>query len=163
VPVAHDLLKLFDAQGRPQLEALVFPDTIDGHLRRQNWRRRAWIPALTNAGFAYFRPYDLRHTCATLLIYEGRTVNEVARHLGHADPGFTARTYAHVYEDAEDRRRVPIETAILRARVRAVFGEKPSTRRPKPRPKLKLPANLGKPTRGFEPRTPSLRVKCSTS
>ena len=109
-----------------------------------HWRRRAWMPALTNAGFAYFRPYDLRHTCATLLIYEGRTVNEVARHLGHADPGFTARTYAHVYEDAEDRRRVAIETAILRARVRAVFGEKPSTLRHKPRPKLKLPANRRK-------------------
>jgi integrase len=101
---------------------LVFPDANKGHLRRQNWRRRAWAPALTKAGLAYFRPYDLRHTCATLLIYEGRTVNEVARHLEHADPGFTARTYTHVYEDAENRRRVPIEKAITRARVRLVFG-----------------------------------------
>ncbi|MGI8478383.1 MAG: hypothetical protein ACR2M2_00745 [Gaiellaceae bacterium] len=35
-----------------------------------------------------------------LLLYEGRTLNEVAEHLGHADPGFTARTYAHVMRDA---------------------------------------------------------------
>lgn len=29
-------------------------------------------------------------------------------HLGHADPGFTARTYAHVMRDASKRRRVSI-------------------------------------------------------
>jgi hypothetical protein len=29
-------------------------------------------------GVAYFRSYDLRHTCATLLLYEGRTLNELA-------------------------------------------------------------------------------------
>ena len=57
-----------------------------------------------------------RHTCATLLLYEGRTLNEVAEHLGHADPGFTARTYAHVMRDASRRRRVPITEAIRRAR-----------------------------------------------
>ncbi|MEJ7655067.1 MAG: tyrosine-type recombinase/integrase [Chloroflexia bacterium] len=56
------------------------------------------------AGIAYFRSFELPHTCATLLLYEGRTLNEVAEHLGHADPGFTARTYAHVMRDASRRR-----------------------------------------------------------
>ncbi len=51
---------------------------------------------LLTAGVPYFRRYDLRHTCATLLLYEGHTLNEVAEHLGDADPGFTGRTYAHV-------------------------------------------------------------------
>ena len=73
--------------GSPTRTTLVFPDSEGGHLRRQNWRRRVWIPALERAGVAYFRSYDLRHTCATLLLYEGRTLNEVAEHLGHADPG----------------------------------------------------------------------------
>ena len=95
---------------------------------------------MKQAGLAYFRPYDLRHTCATLLIYEGRTLNEVARHLGHADPGFTARTYAHVYEDAEDRRQVTIEQAISRARVRVVFGEEPEPNPTTPRRTRKIPA-----------------------
>jgi integrase len=31
-----------------------------------------------------------------VLFYEGRTLKEVTEHLGHADPDFTARTYAHV-------------------------------------------------------------------
>ena len=118
-PVARELVELFLAQGKPNVNALVFPDAMGGHLRRQNWRRRVWIPALERAGVAYFRSYDLRHTCATLLLYEGRTLNEVAEHLGHADPGFTARTYAHVMRDASRRRRVPISEAIRRARAAA--------------------------------------------
>ena len=115
-PVARELMELFLARGRPDPGMLVFPDSEGGHLRRQNWRRRVWIPALELAGVAYFRSYDLRHTCATLLLYEARTLNEVAEHLGHADPGFTARTYAHVMRDASRRRRVPITEAIRKAR-----------------------------------------------
>ena len=95
-PVASELVELYLAQGRPDAQRLVFPDSAGGHLRRQNWRRRVWIAALERAGIAYFRSYDLRRTCATLLLYEGRTLNEVAEHLGHADPGLTARTYAQV-------------------------------------------------------------------
>ncbi len=119
-PVARELVELHLAQGRPGVDALVFRDAAGGHLRRQNWRRRVWIPALERAGVPYFRSYDLRHTCATLLLYEGRTLNEVAEHLGHADPGFTARTYAHVMRDAPRRRRVPISEAIRKARAAAL-------------------------------------------
>jgi hypothetical protein len=46
-------------------------------------------------------------------LYEGRTLNEVAEHLG-ADPGLAARTYARVMRDAgagttigEDPTRLP--------------------------------------------------------
>jgi integrase len=111
-PVAQELAELYLASGRPQTRSLVFPAERGGHLRRHNWRARVWIPALTAGEIPYFRPYDLRHTCATLLIYEGRTINEVAEHLGHADPGFTARTYAHVWRDAKKHRGVTIEQAI---------------------------------------------------
>jgi Phage integrase family len=116
-PVARELLELYLARRRRPHE-VVFPDSQDGHLRRHNWRRRVWIPALEAAGVAYFRSYDLRHTCATLLLYEGRTVNEVAEHLGHADPGFTARTYAHAMRDAA-RRRITISEAIRNGRAAA--------------------------------------------
>jgi integrase len=118
-PVARELVALHLAQGRPAGDQLVFPDSAGGRLRRQNWRRRVWIPALEAARVPYFRSYDLRHTCATLLLYEGRTLNEVAEHLGHADPGFTARTYTHVMRDASKRRRITINEAIRRARVAA--------------------------------------------
>ena len=115
-PVATELAELYLALGRPDPRTLVFGDTKGGHLRRQNWRQRIWIPALAAAGEPYFRPYDLRHTCATLLIYEGRPVTEVAAHMGHADPGFTARVYGHVFRDASKRRGVSIDQAIAEAR-----------------------------------------------
>jgi integrase len=126
-PVAKELVDLYLAAGRPSPFELVFGDSEGGYHRRQNWRRRVWIPALERAGVAYFRTYDLRHTCATLLIYEGRTVNEVADHLGHADPGFTARTYAHVMRDASKRRRVSISRAITTARRPLVDPATPET------------------------------------
>jgi integrase len=122
-PVARELLELYLARGRPQRHELVFPDSQGGHLRRHNWRRRVWIPALERARVAYFRSYDLRHTCATLLLYEGRTLNEVAEHLGHGDPGFTARTYAHVMRNAA-RRRITISEAIRKGR-RAAIRRRP--------------------------------------
>ena len=71
-PVARELVERYLACGRPDPQTLVFPDSQGGHLRRHNWRRRVWIPALEGAGVTYFRSYDLRHTCATLLLYEGR-------------------------------------------------------------------------------------------
>ena len=144
------------AAGRPDPFTLVFSDSKNGYLRRQNWRRRIWIPALRRAGLAYFRTYHLRHTCATLLLYEGRTVNEVADHLGHADPGFTARTYAHVMRDASKRRRVPLARTITAAR-RPLVDPSASDQRLSPASRARNPSKSRKPTRGFEPRTPSLR------
>ena len=41
-PVARELVALHLAQGRPTTDALVFPDAAGSHLRRQNWRRRAF-------------------------------------------------------------------------------------------------------------------------
>jgi integrase len=121
-PIAAELAELYLALGRPDSQTLVFADTKGGYLRRQNWRQRIWIPALERAGEPYFRPYDLRHTCATLLIYEGRPVTEVAAHMGHADAGFTARVYGHVFRDAAKRRRVPIEQAIAESRTQRPTG-----------------------------------------
>lgn len=146
-PVAHELVELHLARGRPDLDTLVFPDSQGGHLRRQNWRRRVWIPALERAGVPYFRSYDLRHTCATLLLYEGLTLNEVAEHLGHADPGFTARTYTHVMRDAPRRRRITISEAIRRGRGAA-------SRRP-----LVDPSRAKRPNRPARPTKKSLQTE----
>lgn len=116
-PVRQDIRELYLASGRPGERELVFPKRGGGCMRLHTWRRSIWTSALEASGIAYFRPYDLRHTCATLLVYEGRNVNEVSEHLGHADPGFTLRVYGHVWPDARARgRRVTIEEAIACAR-----------------------------------------------
>jgi integrase len=53
----------------------------------------------------------LRHTYASLLLAAGVDVRTVSEALGHHDPGFTLRTYAHLMPDAGDRVRAAIDQA----------------------------------------------------
>lgn len=124
-PVAEDLLEHWKASGKPPRSALVFPDTGGGIIRASNWHRRSWQPALRAAGLEHFRPYDMRHTSATLLIYAGWNPLDVADHLGHGDPGFTLRTYGHVFRDATSEQRVSITRRILRGRKRGRAASSP--------------------------------------
>jgi hypothetical protein len=68
------------------------------------------------------RPYDLRHSFASLLLHEGRSVIYVARQLGHGAE-LTMRTYGHVIEELEDRPQLPAEDAIREAREAQRTGE----------------------------------------
>lgn len=43
--------------------------------------------------------HTFRHTCASLLFQAGRNVKQVQAWLGHADPGFTLRTYIHLIDE----------------------------------------------------------------
>ena len=67
------------------------------------------------AGLAHARPYDLRHSFASLLLHEGRSVIYVARQLGH-DARLTLTRYGHVIDELEDRPRIEAEAAIADAR-----------------------------------------------
>ena len=68
------------------------------------------------AGLVHARPYDLRHSFASLLLHEGRSVIYVARQLGH-DARLTLTRYGHVIDELEDRPRVEAEVAIADARL----------------------------------------------
>jgi integrase len=81
----------------------------------EKWRRRVFAPALRSVGIERGRPYDLRHSFASLLLHEGRSVIYVARQLGHGAE-LTMRTYGHVIEELEDRPQLPAEDAIREAR-----------------------------------------------
>ncbi len=80
-----------------------------------NWRKRAFDRARTLAGADEATPYALRHTFASLLLHEGRSVVYVARQLGH-DARLTLTTYGHVIDELDDEPRVPAEDAIRAAR-----------------------------------------------
>jgi integrase len=43
--------------------------------------------------------HTFRHTCASLLFDAGRNIKQVQEWLGHADPGFTMRTYVHLMDE----------------------------------------------------------------
>jgi integrase len=50
---------------------------------------------LKSLGLEHIRFHDLRHTFATMALQSGVDIRTVSGMLGHADPGFTLRTYTH--------------------------------------------------------------------
>ncbi len=55
------------------------------------------------------RPYDLRHTYATLALSAGVPLHVVSRTLGHTNPAFTAKVYAHLTSSLERQHISAIE------------------------------------------------------
>jgi integrase len=85
--------------GRPRdPEDLVFPAPLGGPLRPHTWIKSFFKPAVRAAGLPEdLRLYDLRHTCASLLIAQGASVKAVQAQLGHATASITLDTYGHLF------------------------------------------------------------------
>ncbi len=118
-PLAHDLKAWNLAAGRPAASALVFPRADGKGWTTEdwgNWRGRTWRRACEAAGVEPVpRPYDLRHSFASLLLAEGRTVHYVAGQLGHS-PEMTLTRYGHVMAEFADAEAVDAVAEIRRAR-----------------------------------------------
>jgi integrase len=56
--------------------------------------------------------HALRHTYASVLLEGGVSIKALAEYLGHADPGFTLRTYTHLMPSSEDRTRTAVDRAF---------------------------------------------------
>jgi hypothetical protein len=113
-PLAEDLNAWRQSM---QHSSLVFPRPDGDRWTETDWRnyRRRTYKDLFGQG-SY--PYELRHTLATLMIYEGRPIMEVAAILGHS-PQVCLSTYAHVLADFDYDNRIPAEEQIARARLSA--------------------------------------------
>jgi integrase len=117
-PLAADLAEWRLACGRPADDELVFPGRGGDPWRDhtwQTWHRDGWHPVAKAVGTVGARPYDLRHSFASLLIQEGVQIIEVARQLGHS-PTMTLEVYGHVFDEFDPSDRIPAEEAIRRAR-----------------------------------------------
>ena len=121
-----DILEPLQADLRAWIETLgtvpptfpVIPRTDGRHLVEtdwRNWRRRIFRPAARRAGLETSRPYDLRHSFVSLLIWEGRSVAEVAEQAGHSVET-CSRDYVHVFKEYDAAGRVTAAEQILRAR-----------------------------------------------
>lgn len=110
---AHRTLML--AEGRDVQTGLVFCDTRGGFIRSSNFQRRHFDKLLTRAGLPDIRPYDLRHTCASLLLLAGEDVKVISERLGHSTTRLTQDTYQHVLPGMQARAAAKID-AILSAR-----------------------------------------------
>ena len=97
-PLAADLATWRLASGPAPPDALVFPGDHGAEWSAngfEKWRQRRFSALLAAAGLEDGRPYDLRHSFASLLLHEGRDVIYVARQLGHG-ADMTLGTYGHV-------------------------------------------------------------------
>jgi len=76
---------------------LVFASGEGTPIILRNLVRRHFQPVLTRAKLSLtFRLYDLRHSCATLLLSAGENPKVVSERLGHASIVLTLDTYSHV-------------------------------------------------------------------
>lgn len=94
---------------------LVFP-TSEGEWQSQdNWRKRGFYAACFEAGLVIseeeegamverpkFRPYDLRHFYASMLIEQKFNLKRIQKLMGHSDIKTTLNVYGHIIDRAED-------------------------------------------------------------
>jgi integrase len=74
----------------------VFCSTSGAPIDNDNFTHRIWYPLLRHLGLEPRRPYQTRHTCATLWLAAGENPEWVARQLGHVNTLMLFRTYSRL-------------------------------------------------------------------
>ncbi|MBV9095687.1 MAG: site-specific integrase [Streptosporangiaceae bacterium] len=112
--------------GKPHTCNILFRwHTDDQHIKARNYSETVWKPALVKAGVVPQPARDrrgrsryvttrkegihqLRHYYASVMLAGGVSIKELAEYLGHSDPAFTLRVYAHLLPSSHDRARAVI-------------------------------------------------------
>jgi integrase len=116
-------LRRYPASG----DDLVFASREHRPINRNHFNRYTWRPALDATGIERNRRngmHALRHFYASVLIDAGESVRAVADYLGHADPGFTLRVYAHLFPSSEERARTAVNRAMADGEDQARHGSR---------------------------------------
>jgi integrase len=101
--------------GKPVTVPLFLHNREGNAMNRNYWNPKIWKPALIAAGVAPTRDngmHALRHFYASALLDGGESIKAVSEYLGHADAGFTLRTYTHLMPSSDERTRRAIDTAL---------------------------------------------------
>ena len=94
--------RCLDRYAQPGDDGLVFTGPHGALLRRSNFRRRVWLPALEEAGLPETHFHDLRHTGNILTAAAGASLRELMARMGHTSTQ-AALVYLH---DSDDRQRI---------------------------------------------------------
>lgn len=96
-----------------QDSGLVFRSTTGTPLDRHNLCARSFKRLLESAGVSTeHRFHDLRHTCATILLTEGKHPKYVQALLGHATVAITLDTCSHVLPGMDDELADAMDDAL---------------------------------------------------
>lgn len=94
---------------------LVFPDSEGGPMDLANFVKRHFKEVVKRAELTgkKLRLYDLRHSCATILLEAGENPKIVSERLGHASIVLTLDTYSHVLPDMQQKAAEKVESLIF--------------------------------------------------
>jgi integrase len=98
--ILPDLERHLAAYAAPGHRGLVFVGAKRGQLRRGNFRRSVWVPAVESVGIPSLRFHDLRHTGNTLAAATGASTRELMTRMGHASSR-AALIYQHATRDRD--------------------------------------------------------------
>jgi integrase len=105
--------------GESVTELLVLTNREGRALSRNYFNTHIWKPALGAAGLEPSREngcHALRHFYASVLLDAGESIKAVSEYLGHADAGFTLRTYTHLMPSSDERTKRAIDGVFSRDR-----------------------------------------------
>lgn len=138
LPILRDFLADHKAKAyRSGPDDFVFPTATGGRRDKDNLRNRVLAPVFERANELLeergrvplpkgLTPHKLRHTFASVLIACGVDPISVMKQLGHTDPAFTLRTYAHMMS-REPGERARLKALVNGERIAAVpFSAEPS-------------------------------------
>jgi integrase len=91
-PVFDALKRQFEVTGKRS--DYVFCNQIGQPLDNKNFSDRVWYPLLRHLGLDKRRPYQMRHTAATLWLASGEAPEWIARQLGHTSTEMLFRVYS---------------------------------------------------------------------
>jgi integrase len=91
-PVFEALQEQHKATGK--LSDYVFCNLLGQPLDNKNFSDRVWYPLLRHLGYNLRRPYQMRHTAATLWLASGEAPEWIARQLGHTSTEMLFRVYS---------------------------------------------------------------------
>ncbi|MBR2179145.1 MAG: tyrosine-type recombinase/integrase [Selenomonadaceae bacterium] len=65
------------------------------------------------AGLKPIRIHDLRHSHASLLIYNGFPITLISKRLGHKSPDITLKVYSHMYKESGKKVAQFLQNALV--------------------------------------------------
>jgi integrase len=101
--------------GKPAEAVLLFRTPAGAAINRQTFAPHTWATARKRAQIPGGREngmHALRHYFASVVLAGGASVRDLADWLGHEDPGFTLRVYAHLLPDSADRMRAAVDEVL---------------------------------------------------
>ncbi|MFD1734726.1 tyrosine-type recombinase/integrase [Deinococcus malanensis] len=76
---------------------------------------RDWYVLLDSAKVRRIRIHDIRHTYASLAIYQGLDPKVLADRMGHSRASISLDIYGHVFEEQRDRAAISLKDLVTRA------------------------------------------------